>query len=171
MTSPAIRRIRADEGPSLRVLRLRALADAPMAFGSTLAKEEAFTDDVWRERAQRGASGVDTITYIAERSGQWLGIATGLARAPENPGDSRPELVAMFVAPEARRCGLGIALVEAVAAWARERKAPGLTLWVTAANEAAVALYTRCGFRRTGETKPLDHAPGVASIRMARDLR
>jgi ribosomal protein S18 acetylase RimI-like enzyme len=41
---------------------------------------------------------------------------------------------------------------------------------VTAANEAAVAMYTRCGFRRTGESKPLDRAPGVASIRMARDL-
>ena len=82
-----------------------------MAFGSTLAREEAFTDDVWRERAQRGASGVDTITFVAERSAQWLGIATGLARAPGNPADSRPELVAMFVAPEARRCGYGIALV------------------------------------------------------------
>jgi GNAT superfamily N-acetyltransferase len=141
-----------------------------MAFGSTLAREEAFTDDVWRDRAQRGAAGMDTITFVAERSGQWLGIATGLARAPENPADPRPELVAMFVAPEARRCGLGVALVNAVAGWAREREAPGLTLWVTAANEAAVALYTRCGFRRTGESKPLDHSPGVVSIRMARDL-
>ena len=31
-----IRRIRADEGPRLRALRLRALAEAPMAFGSSL---------------------------------------------------------------------------------------------------------------------------------------
>ena len=155
----------------MRALRLRALADAPMAFGSTLAREEAFTDEVWHDRARRGAAGVDTITFIGERDGQWLGIATGLARDLEVPDDPRPTLVAMFVAPEARRGGLGIALVDAVVAWARERNARGLTLWVTAANEPAVALYARCGFERTGERKPLDHTPEAASIRMARDLR
>ena len=58
--TPAIRRIRAEEGPSLRALRLRALADAPMAFGSTLAREEAFTEDEFRARARiarRGEGG------------------------------------------------------------------------------------------------------------------
>ena len=44
-----VRQIRADEGPRLRALRLRALADSPWAFGSTLAREAAFLDDVWQE--------------------------------------------------------------------------------------------------------------------------
>src|SRR4029077_7858571 len=44
-----IRRIRPDEG--LRALRLHALADAPEAFGLTLAREEAFPEEVWHERA------------------------------------------------------------------------------------------------------------------------
>ncbi len=48
---PHIRRIRSDEGPKLRALRLHALAEAPTAFGSTLAVEQAFSDAVWRERA------------------------------------------------------------------------------------------------------------------------
>lgn len=168
--TPAIRRIRPGEGPSLRAFRLRALADAPMAFGSSLAREEAFTDDVWRERAARGASGADNVTFVAERDGRWLGIATGLARDSDVPDDPRPELVAMFVCPEARGGGVAQALVDAVVGWARERKADGLTLWVTAANTAAVALYARCGFRRTGESKPLDHSPAVETIRMVRDL-
>jgi len=166
----AIRRIRADEGARLRALRLRALADAPMAFGSTLAREQTFADEVWHERAQRGASGVDNVTFVAERDGRWLGIVTGLARDPDVPHDPRPELVAMFVCPEARGSGLGGALVDAVVGWARERRAAGLTLWVTATNTQALALYTRHGFRRTGESKPLDHSPALASIRMVRDL-
>jgi GNAT superfamily N-acetyltransferase len=149
---------------------LRALADAPLAFGSTLAKEETYSDDLWRERAKRGADGVDSVTFVAERDGRWLGMATGLPRDPEMPDDPRPVLVAMFVAPEARGSGLGAALVDAVLSWARDRQADGLTLWVTASNEAAIALYERLGFRPTGERRPVDHTPAVESIRMARDL-
>ena len=166
--TPAIRRIRPDEGPSLRAFRLRALADAPMAFGSTLAREQAFTESVWRERAERGASGDDNITFVAEHDGRWLGIVTGLARDPDVLDDPRPELVAMFVAPDARGHGVGAALVGAVVGWAGARKATGLTLWVTASNTAALAPYERCGFRPTGERKPLEHSPAVDSIRMAR---
>lgn len=154
----------------MRALRLRALADAPMAFGSTLAREQAFAEEVWHERAQRGAAGVDNVTFVAERGGRWLGIVTGLARDSDVPHDPRPELVAMFVCPGARGRGLGGALVDAVVGWARERRAAGLTLWVTATNTRALALYTRHGFRRTGESKPLDHSPALESIRMARDL-
>jgi len=168
--TPAIRRIRPDEGPSLRALRLRALADAPMAFGSTLAREQAFADAVWRERAERGASGDDSVTFIVEHDGRWLGIVTGLARDPDVPDDPRPELVSMFVAPEARGRGIGAALVDAVVGWAGARKATGLTLWVTASNTEALALYQRCGFAPTGECRPLEHSPSVDLIRMAREL-
>ena len=156
--------------PRLRELRLRALAEAPTAFGPTLAREQAFTDDVWRQRAERGASGVDNITFVADQDGRWLGIATGLASDSDVPDDPRPELVGMFVCPEARRHGCGAALVDAVLDWARARQAAGLCLWVTATNEPAIALYDTCGFRPTGETKPLVHSPAVALIRMVRGL-
>jgi len=165
-----IRRIRPDEGPSLRALRLRALTDAPMAFGSTLAREQAFPDTVWRERAERGASGEDRVTFVVEHDGRWLGIVTGLVRDPDVPDDPRPALVAMFVAPEARGRGIGAALVDAVVGWALARQASGLTLWVTASNTAALALYERCGFRPTGECRPLEHSHAVDSIRMAREF-
>ena len=36
-----VRRVRAEEWERLRETRLRALADAPMAFGATLADEQA----------------------------------------------------------------------------------------------------------------------------------
>jgi GNAT superfamily N-acetyltransferase len=162
--APAIRRIGADEGLRLRALRLRALADAPLAFGSTLAREETFPESVWHERAASGARGGDRITLVAEHDGQWIGIATGLARDPDDTDDPRP-------APEARQRGVGRALVEAVVAWARQRQAAALGLWVTSVNAPAIALYTACGFRRTGETKPLAHTPSVSEWRMVRDLR
>ena len=168
--TPVIRRIRPDEGPRQRAFRLRALADAPMAFGSTLAREEAFTDDVWRQRAERGASGADNVTFVAEQDGRWLGIATGLASDPDVPDDPRPALVGMFVLPEARGRGVGTALVNAVVDWARQRRATALCLWVTATNDPAIALYEKCRFRRTGESQPLADSPAVALLRMVHDL-
>jgi GNAT superfamily N-acetyltransferase len=163
LVNVAVRRIRGDEWPKLRALRLRALAEAPTAFSSTLAREEAFPEQTWRDRAERGAAGADGITFIAERDGEWVGLATGLAGNPEDPDDPRPVLVGMFVAPGARERGVGTALVEAVVAWARARRAGGVSLRVAATNSPAIALYEKCGFRRTGESKPV-------GLRMVRDL-
>jgi ribosomal protein S18 acetylase RimI-like enzyme len=69
----------------------------------------------------------------------------------------------MFVAPAARERGVGTALVEALVAWARARRAVGLSLRGAATNSPAIALYEKCGFRRTGESKPV-------GLRMVRDL-
>jgi GNAT superfamily N-acetyltransferase len=169
--NPELRRIRSDEGLQLRSLRLRALADAPMAFGSTLAREESFPEHVWHERAAGGASGADRVTFIAERAGEWLGLASGIVNAPIDPNDPGPFLVGMFVDPAERGHGLGAALVDAVVTWARAHGAARLYLWVTATNDPAVALYSKCGFQRTGETQPLPHSPAATEFRMVRDLR
>jgi hypothetical protein len=76
---PHIRRIRADEGPRLRALRLRALAEAPMAFGSTLAHEQGFPDDIWRERA--------------------VGASTGVRPGRQTPDDGCRELYWLLICP------------------------------------------------------------------------
>ena len=162
-----VRRIRPDEGPRLRALRLRALADAPLVFGSTLAREQAFAEDVWRDRATQGAAGERVVTYVAEADDRWIGMATGLA---DEGYRLRVDLVGMFVAPDARGRGVGAALVEAVLAWARGRGASRLHLWVTTSNRPALALYERCGFRSTGERQPLDHTPSITEIEMAHEL-
>jgi GNAT superfamily N-acetyltransferase len=168
--TPHIRRIRADEGPLLRVLRLRALADAPMAYGSSLAHEQAYPAELWRERAVGASGGCDRATFIAEREGHWVGLATGLARFEDrqSPG---PLLVGMFVDSTVRRLGVGVALVEAVSGWARACRASRLTLWVTLGNDPAVALYHRCGFGLTGVTRPLAHTPTLTECEMIRNLQ
>jgi len=165
-----IRRIRQDEGLRLRLLRLAALADAPMAFSSTLESEEAFPEQLWHERAERAAVGADRVTFVAERDGEWIGLATGLANDPDDPNDPRPILVGMFVAPAARGRGIGHALVEAVVAWARDRRATALIFCVTSTNHSAIKLYTNCGFRRTGQMRPVVHSPSVTEFQMVRDL-
>ena len=54
--SPAVRRLRAHEAELLRDVRLRALRDAPMAFGSTLAREEGYAPEKWERWAAESAT-------------------------------------------------------------------------------------------------------------------
>jgi GNAT superfamily N-acetyltransferase len=168
--TPHIRRIRAEEWRQLRTLRLRALADAPMAFGSTLARELDYSDDIWRERAEGASAGCDRATFIAERDGRWVGSATCLAQLDKADSEG-PLLVDMFVDTAERRAGVGAALVEAVCGWAQSCGAGRITLWATSGNDPAVALYRRCGFRATGAARPLAHTPTVNECEMTRDLR
>ena len=165
-----IRRIRADEGLRLREVRLRALADAPMAFGSNLAREQAFAESVWHERAAGGASGVERATFIAEEAGRWVGLATGVARHPDGPEHS-PMLIGMFVDSTQRGRGVGAALVERVTEWTRALGAEHLYLWATSTNRPAIALYERCGFKHTEESRPLEHTPSLREVLMKRSLR
>jgi GNAT superfamily N-acetyltransferase len=165
-----IRRIRADEGLWLKALRLRALAEAPLAFGSNLAREEAFPESTWNERASGAASGSERATFIAIDAGQWVGMATGVANHPDGP-DHSPMLISMFVDSSQRGRGVGAALVERVTEWARGIGAKSLHLWATSTNRSAIALYERCGFTPTGQSRPLEHTPSLREVAMVRDLR
>jgi hypothetical protein len=54
MADVAVRQLVADDWAVARGARLAALAEAPYAFASTLAKEQAYDDEVWRSRAGSG---------------------------------------------------------------------------------------------------------------------
>ena len=166
----AVRRIRAHEGLRLKAFRLRALAEAPTAFGSTLAREQAFEESAWHERAAGSAEGAERAVFVAEEGDRWVGMATGVARHPEGPGHS-PMLIGMFVVSTQRGRGVGAALVERVTEWARALSAEHLYLWAVSSNRPAIALYERCGFAPTGETRPLEHTPPLREQLMRRVLR
>ena len=161
-----VRRVRAEEWERLRAIRLRALADTPMAFGSTLADEQAQPDEFWRGRAAGGAANDDRATCIAERDGAWVGIGTGVLEAG-GAGERPAWVFGMWVDPVVRRQGTAQALLRALAGWARERGADVLNLHVTETNAPAIALYERLGFRPTGATEPLPHTPSVREHHMA----
>jgi GNAT superfamily N-acetyltransferase len=152
-----------DDWRALREIRLQALRDAPDAFGSTYAREIAFEPAEWHRRATRDGSFIALLDQSEE--GELAGLAGGFE---EEPG--LVELVAMFVRPRARGHGVGAALVDAVAAWARNRHAVSLHLWVTETNKPAIRLYERCGFTVTAEGQPLPSNPALGEVGMTRGL-
>jgi ribosomal protein S18 acetylase RimI-like enzyme len=145
MASVIIRGLTAQDWRQLRDARLAALAEAPYAFASTLAREEAFADETWRERAGSGQ------TFGAWQDGTIVGLATGL---PEEPPTGW-HLVGMWVAPEHRGHGVADQLVGAVCGLAKEAGAVYVTLWVTDVNERARTFYRRLGFVPTGQRQLL----------------
>lgn len=158
-----VRRVRADEGPILKAVRLAALLESPTAFGSTHAAEVDQPDDHWASRASLGASGGRSITYFAIVDQSVVGIVGGYR---PDPGGSSIELVSMWVSPAQRRAGIAPKLVQAVVGWARESDATTVDLWVTRGNDAAVRLYEAAGFRATGEHQPLPSDPCKDELRM-----
>jgi GNAT superfamily N-acetyltransferase len=155
-----IRRLTEDDWEALRDVRLRALAEAPHAFGSTLERERDRTEEQWREWAGRGRHGTGGATFAAVDDGRFVGLAAGFDEDEEGVPEG-VHLVAMWVDPAARRQGIGAALVEAVVSWGRDRGAPEIHLWVADGNEAARSLYLRVGFEPTGVRQPLPSNPSV----------
>ena len=129
-----------------RTIRLRALGDMPDAFGSTLEREQLFTDEEWRERLARA----NAATFLAKIDGLDIGIVVAAASDDGGAG-----LYAMWVAPDARGQGVGDKLVTTAVNWARERAFKRITLGVSDFNAAAIRLYERHGFEPTGETGAL----------------
>lgn len=162
-----IRRIRVDDAARLRALRLRALADAPAAFGQTLAEAQKRTEEQWTAFARETATSETDTILIADDCGQWYGMAGAFVQ--EHHPDS-VRLVSMWVDPTRRRSGVGAALVEAVAEWARGRHARRLELWVTETNEPARSLYARQGFVATDQTKVLPSNSSLREVLMVREL-
>jgi GNAT superfamily N-acetyltransferase len=154
----------------LRALRLHALADAPTAFGSTLAREQAFAEEIWHQRAADGAAGLDRITVIAERDERWVGMASGMAAEPQDQAQPGPILVGMFVDGSARQLGIGETLVESVKSWARSRGEKQVHLWVVSTNAPALALYRRCGFAPNDTTRPVSHTAGLVELQLVAQL-
>jgi GNAT superfamily N-acetyltransferase len=147
------RRAGAADWEALRQLRLRALAEDPDAFASTLDAEVALPAEVWHRRAEGGPA---SATFIARQDGIDIGLA-GVFAEPDPPG--RMHLISMWVDPRHRRQGAARALIDLVVSWAAERRASELVLWVADQNDPARHLYERLGFRPTGERQPLPSNP------------
>ena len=162
-----IRRIRSHEWRELRALRLRALLDAPDAFGSTHEQEASDPKDEWRTWATQGAEGGAGFTAIAVEGDRWVGMAVGAPHL-DHPGDAG--LFAMWVDPVLRGRGIGLTLVEAVLEWARSTGFPRIRLRVTESNGAAVRLYVASGFVETGERAPLREGSDSTTMTMMMEL-
>jgi GNAT superfamily N-acetyltransferase/predicted enzyme related to lactoylglutathione lyase len=162
-----VRRIRADEGPALRAVRLAALRDSPSAFSSTHQAEVAQPAQHWAERARHGSAGDDSATYFATVDDRVVGL---IGAYRPNRARAVVELVSMWTAPGARRTGAGRRLVDTVLEWARAGSADSVELWVTRGNHPAIELYRSAGFRETGDHQALPSDPCKDEVRMRRPL-
>jgi RimJ/RimL family protein N-acetyltransferase len=134
-------------------VRLRSLADAPEAFGSTLERERAFADDDWKARLRPPA----VLVMDGERA---VGLGGGF--------EVRPGVilvVAMWLEPVWRGRGLSRRILDLVVDWARER-GHEVELDVATDATAARAAYERYGFVYTGDQAPLREGSSVVIDRM-----
>ena len=134
------------EGARLRSIRLRALQDAPDAFGTTFEQASANSDDVWAKQV------VDLPTFVGVKGGR--DVAMVRCTRDRDKADTA-WLLSMWVAPEIRRSGVGASLVDLVVAWARANGISRLLLDVADLNAPAVALYAAKGFVPNGETRSM----------------
>jgi GNAT superfamily N-acetyltransferase len=152
----AVQRLRPEHWRCWRELRLRALAESPEAFSSTVEREGRLPDEAWRQRTRAFAepAGDRTMLLAVEAAdGGWIGCAGAIVDG------GVPHVISVWVVPERRGRGVGGSLVEAVVAWARAEGYERLRLDVVRGQDAAVRLYRRLGFRQTGRVTPVPRDP------------
>ena len=147
-----VRALRETDAQHLRALRLRALAESPEAFGSTLELERDHPDSHWSELARCSELADTVIVYVAVDDDRWLGMAAGRWYERER---GIAGLWGMWVDPALRRLGVGERLVDAVRGWAAAHDARFLRLGVVTGEGDPTAFYERLGFVATGETGTL----------------
>lgn len=157
-----VRAALADDWEVIRDVRLRSLEDSPEAFTLSYAREAAFDEVTWRDRA------TTCQWFVAFDGTRPVGVAGGLLAVPERPATR--ELVGMWVAPTHRRRRIAYLLLAAVGRWASLQGASLLTLGVRESNGAARAAYLAMGLHPTGEIVAEHGQPSRSIEIMALDL-
>ena len=154
----SVRRAALGDEPILRELRLQALREAPVAFGSTYEREMARTTADWQRWMSPG------VTFILEDAAGARGMVAGLH---DETDPAVVHLMAMWVHPQMRGSGSANELVAAVVAWARSEGAKLVRLKVIQGNDRARHFYERMGFCPTGyeEVRERD---GLIEVQMER---
>jgi L-phenylalanine/L-methionine N-acetyltransferase len=90
--------------------------------------------------------------FVAERDDGTIVGRLSIGRDP-HPASTHVADVGLMVAADARRQGVGTAMLEAAVRWAREAGVRKVELHVFPWNEAAIKLYEAFGFEREGFRK------------------
>lgn len=139
-----------DDWSLWRDVRLKSLADSPDAFGSTYEREAAYDEAAWREWVERANP------VVVSEGTEPLAIGGVLV-----DDDGEALVIAMWVEPEHRGRGLSRQVLDALVAWARERRLP-VVIGHNRDNPVARAAYLSYGFVPTGASQPL--RPGSDAI-------
>ncbi len=162
-----VRALRSDEVDLWRDIRLRALRDAPDAFGTTYDQASAWTDTTWATHVGWAtAPNALQAVYLATVGG----AVVGCARVSQEEGSDTALVTSMWVDPAARRRGVAAALLEACERWARDHRCRAMELEVAELNPGARLLYERAGFVETGELRDLREDSTARTVVMAKRL-
>ena len=138
-----IRVLTVEDLGAYRALHRFALEESPEAFVETLANDAARADE--------------TVAAMLERGEAW-GVFEGERLLGKLVIDALPYdclvhtrwLHAVYLHPDARGTGAGMALAQAALAHAQSQGAARVALWVNERNAAARRMYERLGFVETG---------------------
>jgi GNAT superfamily N-acetyltransferase len=163
-----VRPVVEDDWESYRAIRLEMLLDTPIAYGDRFESAQKLTEQEWRERAARGASGTSILVAAVDADGQWIGTMGGYIER-EIGG---PVLVGVYVQPRFRGSAAGVtdALLTAVEDWARARYST-LRLEVHEDNARARWAYAKRGFVTTGHRRPYAFDTTRDELEMLKQLR
>ena len=106
--------------------------------------------------------------FVAEREDGTIVGRLSIGRDP-HPASTHVADVGLMVASDARRQGVGTAMLRAAIGWAREAGVRKIELHVFPWNEPAIRLYEKFGFEREGYRKRHYHRDGedVDAVLMA----
>ncbi|KAH7330311.1 acyl-CoA N-acyltransferase [Rhexocercosporidium sp. MPI-PUGE-AT-0058] len=163
--------------------RLYSLKTAPECFGSTYAREIAFTDDVWYGRL----ANPEATTFVAMQSDRIVCTLTTIGPLPctaeESPPSANPwettrsdkdeplpeyhlRIDGMFTLPEARGQGIAKALLQKSLEYGSEearktRMSFVASIVVDDDNPPAKALYSKCGFEAISQEPMFVGSPRI----------
>ncbi len=145
--SPIIRTLTAPDADAFRDLRLRGLREDPTAFAASFDEEGAIPEGLFAERL---APSRDRLVLGAFEGDTLVGTLA-VIRESKRKLAHKAFIVGVYVAPEARQRGAARAMMDEAMRHAFERMGVRqINLAVNAANPAAIALYTECGFEQFG---------------------
>ena len=143
------------EAGAYRDIRLEALQNDAGMFGSSYAREAAFTAAQWLERI----TNKDTACLGLYRNDELIGI-TGIVKDKEDAGLAH--LVQSYIRTEHRGKGLSALFYKERIEWAKEHAIKRIVVGHRVGNEAARAATLRSGFSYT-HNEPADWPDGTTA--------
>jgi ribosomal protein S18 acetylase RimI-like enzyme len=138
-----IRRLAPSDAPAYQALRLHALRECPLAFGSS--HEEEHTRSM-----ETVAQWLSQHCMFGAFEGEQLAGLVGIAHTTALKERHKAAIRGMYVAAGHRQAGLGRRLLEHALQVATREGLRQLTLVASAGNDAAIRLYRSLGFETYG---------------------
>lgn len=137
-----IKKLPAERWGEFKALRLEALQNVPLAFGSSYEEEINFNDKIWKERIKN--------TLFATLNDNPVGMIVFLIN-PKKKLNHIAEIFGVYVKEKHRDKKIGRQLIESAINLIRQNKSiKKIKLTVTSVQDPAIKLYASFGFETVG---------------------